>query len=36
LRDAYSGTETSVVDGSVIFTSDFDIVLLEMKRISPN
>jgi len=31
LKDAYSGVETSVVDGKVKFTSDFEIVLLEMK-----
>ena len=31
LKDAYSGVETSVVDGKVNFSSDFDIVLLEMK-----
>jgi alpha-amylase len=31
LIDAYSGVETSVVDGKVKLTSDFDIVLLEMK-----
>jgi alpha-amylase len=31
LKDAYSGLETSVVNGKVKFTSDFDIVLLELK-----
>jgi alpha-amylase len=31
LKDAYSGVETLVVDGKVKFTSEFDIVLLEMK-----
>ena len=31
LKEAYSGVETTVVDGKVKFTSDFDIVLLEMK-----
>ncbi len=31
LIDAYSGVETSVVDGKVKFASDFNMVLLEMK-----
>jgi alpha-amylase len=31
VRDAYSGKDTAVVDGKVKFTTEFEIVLLEMK-----